>query len=164
MASGDTLIILTPHNYDARTQITAAHFGLGIRNNHPLISADDSNKEFVFTCVMPQAYAGGGVTIRLWACNTGTSGSVGFRYQFERMHETQDIDTDGHPATWSTTTLKTVSATSGQPDIWSSDISDGANMDSVTAGDTFRLIVGRDAGTDTNTAIAQILAIEIQEQ
>ena len=54
-------------------------------------------------------------------------------------------------------------ATAGNVDITSVAVANGADMDSVAAGETFRLRVRRDTANDTATGDAHLVMIEIIE-
>lgn len=163
MASGDTLAIFTPlHN-----EPTATNFAtLDNRNQHPVLDFDAStNEDAVFSSVMPQNYAGTtGVTVYIhYAMSTATSGDIDWDAAFELIgDQQQDIDSDGFAAVNSVDNT-TVPGTSGFVDIVSIAFTDGADMDSVAAGDSFRLKITRDAVSDTATGDAELVKVEIRE-
>ena len=74
----------------------------------------------------------------------------------------QDIDSDGFAAVQSVDNT-TVPATSGNVDVVSIAFTDGAQMDSVAVGESFRLKVTRDAASDTATGDAELVKVEIRE-
>lgn len=163
MASGDTLAIFTA--LDA--EFPASNYAtLDTRNNHPVLDFDTTTGETAyFTAVMPKNYADTtGVTVFLhWAASSATSGTIGWLIAFERMGDGgTDIDSDSF-ASDQTVAAETVDATSGIMDVSNVAVTKGANMDSVVAGDTFRLRVTRDVANDTATGDAELIAIEIRE-
>lgn len=162
MASGDTLLIFTAL-FDEPPASNAA--SLDLRNNHPVLDFDAStNEDAVFRAVMPQSYAGGGVTVYLhYAMSSATSGDIDWDVSFERIGDQQlDIDADSFAAVNSVDNT-TVPATSGNVDVVSVTFTNGADMDSVAAGEGFRIKVTRDAASDTATGDAEVVTVEIRE-
>lgn len=162
MASGDTLAIFTPaHNEPP----SASYATLDLRNGHPVLDYDAAADENgVFTDVLPRAYAGGGLTVRLWwLATSATTGDVKWNVQIERMDTGTDLDADSFAAAQTATT--TTSATSGAPVSTDVAFTSGAQMDSLAAGESFRLKVTRDANdaADTMTGDAELLSVEIKE-
>ena len=162
-ASGDTLIVFVPQS----SAPPAGGFAtLDTRNLHPVLDFDASSGESIFfKAVMPQHYAGGGVAVYVhYSMSTATSGDIDWDAAFERVSDSiQDIDSEGFAAVNSTDTT-TVPGTSGHVDVISITFTDGADMDSVTAGDGFRLKVFRDAANDSATGDSELWAVEIREQ
>lgn len=163
MASGDTLLILTPLANEPPSSNPAT---IDLRNQHPVLDFNDTtNESAVFSAVMPQNYAGiTGVTVYLhYAMTSATSGDIDWDVAFERIgDQQQDIDSDGYAAVQSVDNT-TVPGTSGNVDIVSVAFTDGAQMDSVAAGEGFRLKVTRDAASDTASGDAELLFVEIRE-
>ena len=163
MASGDTLAILTAlHNEPPASDYAT----LDTRNNHPCLDFDASTDETAqFSFVMPQNYAGGGVTVYLhWSASTATSGNCIWDAAFERIGDgQQDIDSDGFAAVNSVTDA--APGTSGFVTIASVAFTDGADMDSVAVGELARIAITRDAdnASDTMAGDAELHAIEIRE-
>lgn len=163
MASGDTLLIFTAlHSEPPATNYAT----LDVRNLHPVLDFDGAtNESAVFSAVMPQHYAGTtGVTVYLhYSMTSETSGDIDWDVAFERIGDQQlDVDADSF-ATVQSVDGTTVPATSGLVDVVSIPFTDGAVMDSVAAGELFRLKVTRDAASDTSTADAELHAVEIRE-
>lgn len=159
MASGDTLLGLIALSGVPPTANAAS---LGLRNNHPLWEFDGGSAEqMVFSAIMPQSYDGGGVSVFLWVAVDGTGGDLDFDVEFERGTG-QDIDADSFAAPQSTDGTA-VPGTSGVRVQIEITFTDGAQMDSVVAGDPFRIRVTRQGGDDTNNDDAQLLEIEIRE-
>lgn len=162
MASGDTLLIFTPQ---ANEPPASNYATLDTRNNHLVLDFDDAtNESAIFKGVMPQSYAGGGVTVYLhYAMTSATSGDIDWDVEFELIGDAdQDLDSDGFAAANSVDNT-TVPGTSGHVDVVSVAFTDGADMDSVLAGDAFRLRVTRDAASDTASGDAELIAVEIRE-
>lgn len=162
MASGDTLLIFKPNSAKQPSSNFATR---DERNSHSVLDFDDTtNESAIFEGVMPQAYAGGGVTVYLhYAMTSATTGDVDWDAAFERIGDQQlDIDADSFAAVNSVDNT-TVPGTSGSVDIVSIAFTNGADMDSVAAGEAFRLQITRDAASDTATGDAELLAVEIRE-
>ena len=163
MASGNTLLAFGP----ADAIPAATNYPQFVsRNVHLVLAYDASTSETAyFEGVMPQNYSDTtGVTIYIGhAAQSATSGTIGWLLAFERIGDrTHDIDSDSF-ASDQTLTAVTVSGTAGEVDIVSLAITKGANMDSVVAGEGFRLKVARDTANDTATGDAQLLWVEIRE-
>lgn len=162
MSSGDTLLEFFPFSNEPPSSNFAT---LDLRNYHPTLDFDAStNESAVFSAIMPQHYSGGGVTVYLhYAMTSATSGDIDWDVAFERIgDQQQDIDSDGFAAVNSVDNT-TVPATSGLVDVVSIAFTDGADMDSVAAGELFRIKITRDAASDTATGDAELLAVEIRE-
>jgi hypothetical protein len=163
MASGDTLVVFTPLQNEPPSSNAAT---LDSRNQHLVLDFDATTAESaVFKAVMPQHYAATtGVTVYIhYAMSTATSSDIDWDAAFERVSDQiQDIDADGFAAVQSVDTT-TVPGTSGNVDVVSIAFTAGAQMDSVVAGDGFRLKVTRDAPNDGAAGDAELWAVEIQE-
>lgn len=164
MASGDTLLQFFP----AENEPPSANYATpDLRNGHPTLDFDGStDEEAVFTKIMPSNYGGGGVVVRTWwALTSVTSGDFRVQVGFERMDAALDIDADSFAAFQSAGGV--APGTSGFPVAVSVNFTNGAQMDSVVAGDLFRLKIHRDAdgtsGTDNITTDAEFLGGEVLE-
>lgn len=164
MASGNTLIVFTPNGAEFPA---SAYATLDVRNNHPCLDFDTTNTESAFfTGVMPQSYSDAtGVTVYIhWAAASATSGTIGWLVAFERNGDGQSITTDDFATNQPTSSnAVTVPASSGTIDITSIAVTKGANMDSVVAGDMFRIRIQRDIANDTASGDAELYAVEIRE-
>jgi len=134
---------------------------LDTRNSIALLDFDDTTDESaIFVSVCPEgANLASGLSIRLiWTASTATSGACVWDASLERM--TTDIDTDSFDTAASVTT--TTNATSGVPNYSTITLT---TIDSLTAGDGFRLKINRDAnnGSDTMTGDAELIAVEVQQ-
>lgn len=163
MASGDSLVVFTPL---ANEPPASAFATLDTRNSHPVLDFDAATDESaVFTGVLPRHYGGGGITISLrWAASSATTGDVVWNTQIERLEdEGTDMDADSFAAANAATA--TTAGTSGASQYTDIAHTSGAQMDSLAAGETFRLKVTRDAnnGSDTMTGDAELVAVEIRE-
>lgn len=162
MASGDTLLTFTPL---ANQPPASSYATFDIRNGHVILDFDASaDEQALFGDVLPRHYAGGGVTVTLvWLATTATSGNVVWSVAIERDDTATDLDADSF-ATANTATAAT-SATSGAPTYTTIAFTNGAQMDSLAAGEAFRLRVQRTgtSGSDTMTGDAELLAVEVKE-
>jgi hypothetical protein len=123
-----------------------------------------TNESAIFSAVMPRHYGGSGVTVYIhYAMSSATSGNVDWDVAWERIgDQQQDIDSDGFAAVNSVDNT-TVPGTSGLVDIVSVAFTNGADMDSVAVGESFRLKVTRDAASDTAVGDGELLAAELKE-
>lgn len=163
MASGNTLVAFFPADNEPPSSAFAT---LDTRNGHPVLDFDAASDESaIFTGVLPRNYGGGGLTVYLhWAATSATSGAVVWNAAFERIGEgSQDIDSDGFASAQAGTA--TAPGTSGNVDIQAITFTDGAQIDSLAVGESFRLKITRDAdnGSDTMTGDAELVAVEIKE-
>lgn len=162
MASGNTLAVFGPLD---NTPPTANNAAFAARNGHPVLAFDDTAQEAaIFSGVLPRHYAGGGITVYLhWTAKSATSDTIGWDVAFERMSDaTTDLDADSF-ASAQTVTATTVPGTSGVMTVTSVAVSNGANMDSLAAGDSFRLRVRADVVNGTATGDRELHAIELKE-
>ncbi len=152
-----TYAVFTPRD----NQPPATNFAtLDTRNSIAVLDFDATTDESaVFLSVIPEAASlGSGLKIRLaWTATAATSGACVWDASLERLNT--DIDSDSFDTIASVTT--TTSATSGIPN--SSEIT-LTTIDSVTAGDGFRLKITRDANnaSDTMTGDAELIAVEVR--
>lgn len=163
MASGDTLLIFTPF---ANEPPTADYATPDVRNAHPVLDFDDTaNEAAVFSGVMPARYGGGGVTIDLyWMGTSATSGSSYWEAAFERLvPDDQDLDADGFAAAQAANGA--ANGASGKLTKTSITFTDGAQMDSLGAGEPFRLKINRHADHESDDMVgdAELLWIVIRE-
>ena len=161
MASGDTLATLHPFQNEPPSSNYAVS---DIRNGHPILAFDDTTSwAAIFTGILPRNYAGGGITVYVHASAVATSGTMGWLVAIERIDDSSlDIDADSFAGN-QTITAVTVPGTSGQTLVLNVAITSGANMDSLAAGEQFRLKVARDVANDTAVGNVQLTMVEIVE-
>lgn len=166
MASGNTLCVFTPL---ANEPPASAFATFDLRNSVPVLDFDDSTDESaVFGGVLPANYAGGGLTVTLvWMATSATSGGVSWDVAIEaHPDDAFDIDSDGFATAKNSGSATTASA-AGEQQYTSISFSNGAEMDSLAAGESFRLKVTRDANattaTDDMSGDAQLLRIIVKE-
>jgi hypothetical protein len=138
------------------------------RNAHLVLDFDGAaDEEAVFEGVLSPGYAGGGLTCEIFvAFTSATSGSVRFQAAIERINASSlDIDADSFASFQSAG--GTAPGTSGQVIVVTITFTDGAQMDSLAAGEAFRLKVRRDAdgtsGTDDIASDAEVLRVVLRE-
>lgn len=165
MASGDTLLWVSVLSNEPPS---SAYATFDTRNGHAVLDFDDSADEAaILRAVMPRHYGGGGVTAYIhYAMTSATSGKVRLELSFERIGDgQQDVDADGFAAAQAVN-VDPVPATSGHVDIVSVAFTNGAQMDSVAAGESFRLKVvrkGTDATNDTASGDLELFGVELKE-
>lgn len=160
--SGATLAEFGPYD---NVPPTSNYATLDLRNNIPVLDFDAStNESAVFGGTLPNGYQGGGVSVYIWYMMTSaTSGDIDWDGQFESQSDGDTLTSDSF-ATAQSTDNTTVPGTAGIVDVVQIDFSDGAQMDSLAAGERFRLKITRDAASDTATGDAELVAVEIREQ
>lgn len=141
---------------------------LDTRNAHTVLDFDGStDEEAVWTFQLPSHYAGGGLSVDIFCSFTSaTSGSVRWQAAIERMDlSSLDIDSDSFASFQSAG--GSAPGTSGRIIKVTVAFTDGAQMDSLAAGELGRLKIRRDAdgtsGTDDITTDAEVLAVVIRE-
>lgn len=165
MASGDTLLWLHPYGSEPPSANYATQ---DVRNGHPVLDFDAATDESaLWTADLPANYSGGGLTVILkWAATSATSGTCRWDVSIERNDdEGLDIDADSFASAQSVGA--SAPATSGQWQYSTVTFTSGAQMDSLAAGELFRIKVTRDAdgsgGTDDMTGDAELGGITIKE-
>lgn len=162
MASGDTLLILTPlHNEPPSSNFAT----LDLRNLHPVLDFDAAtNESAVFSAVMPRNYGGSGLTVYIhYAMSSAVANDIDWDAQFERIgDQQQDLDADGFAAVQSVDNT-VVPGVSGNVDIVNIAFTDGAQMDSIAVGEGFRIKITRDAVSDTAAGDGELVFVEIKE-
>lgn len=152
MASGDTLFVFTAGMGIPPTSSAAATPDRRGYDGHVIFDFDATTQEYLdFEGLMPQAYDGGGVTINYYyMMSSATTGGVVMSAAFERKGTADDLDSTQFAAANSASS--TVPGTSGYTGSGTITFTDGADMDSVAAGDPFRLRASRVTGDGSDTA------------
>lgn len=163
MASGNTLAIFTPLQNEPPTSAFAT---FDTRNAVPVLDFDDGTDESaVFGGVLPSNYAGGGLTVTLvWMATSATTGDVVWNADFERhADDAFDIDSDGFAGAQAAT--GTTASATGEQQYTAITFTDGAQMDSLAATESFRLKITRDAnnGSDNMSGDAELLRVIVKE-
>lgn len=135
----------------------------------PVLAFDDTVQEYTdFYCVMPAHYAGTtGITVTImWSAVEASPDVVEWTAALRRVaDDAEDLDTTAHTYAYNVV-IATAPSAVGEVAYDDITFTDGADMDSVTAGDYFILRVSRDptpaSGTDV-TGDAYIHMIYITE-
>jgi hypothetical protein len=138
---------------------------LDTRNGHPVLDFDAATAEAaIFTGLLPLSYGGAGLTVEIgYSMTSATTGTCGWTVEFERVADSQqDTDADGF-ASAQTVAAVTVPATGGHVDVAAVNVSDGANMDGIAAGEQFRIRVKRDVANDDAAGEAELHFVRIRE-
>jgi hypothetical protein len=170
MASGQSVAIIyqvTPTAANYATMDTRLG-GSTPGENVPVWDFDGTTAEYVdFYCQMLSNYSGGGITLQIKFSMTSainTTGNVVWRAAFRRIaDDAEDVDTAQTYDFNSVTATPTTAA--GEVKYTSITFTNGADMDSVTAGDMFILRFGRDPVNvaDTVSTDAELHYIVITE-
>ena len=158
----------TPADHGTLTALPVFCFAtLDTRNNIPLLDFDAASNEIeIFFGVMPRSYAGGGVTISFYVLTTQVTGDMSWKTFFKSVTDDVDnLDTKVFAAPQSNQAVDAPSA-SGEPKLFTIAHTDGAQMDSLAAGEPFFLMLMRDGQDTTNDDMAndaEMLSGEIKE-
>ena len=139
---------------------------LDTRNTHPVLDFDTTTEETVyFHGVIPDNYDGEGITVDVWwSAESAETNTIGWLVAIEDMdNEGLDIDGNGFAAE-QTITAATVPGTSGHIKSTSVDIADGTAMDSLAAGDLFRISIARNVDLDNASGDAELHMVEMRIQ
>ena len=168
MASGDSLVMI---NMLSNEPPDSAYATIDTRSGaanavHTILDFDDTTDESAeFGPFMPRHYDGGGLTVTLgWMATTATTGNVVWDVAFKSVSDdADDLDTKAFAAVNSVTA--TTASASGEVAYDTVTFTDGADMDSVAAGEYFRMRITRDANnaSDTMSGDAELIFVEIQE-
>lgn len=134
-------------------------------NEHWVLDFNQStNETAVFSGMLPRSYAGGGLTVTIvFAATSATSGDVDWDAAFERIGAAQqDIDSAGFASVQSTDNT-TVNGTAGNTMEVDIAFTDGAQMDSIAAGEMFRLKITRDGVSDSANGDMEVLHVRLRE-
>jgi hypothetical protein len=136
------------------------------RGNELCLEFDQTTIESaIFRSHLPRNYSGLGITASIeWTGDTAlTTGAVVWGISFERRDTSLDFDADSFAS--EKTVTSTTSATSGAPIYAEIAFTNGAEIDSLSIGEEFRLKIRRVAsdGADTLAGDAQLWSIELRE-
>lgn len=171
MASGQTLLYLDPRSGLAPESSAALlDFLLGTSSPKeaiPILSFDSASIQYIdFRAKMPQNYAGGGITLVVCSGAGTTTGGVRWEAAFRRIEDdAEDLDTTAFTYDYNGVTVSALPTAVGEVTYDNVTFTNGADMDSVAAGEEFILRIRRktdDAG-DTAAAAAYLHGLEIRE-
>jgi hypothetical protein len=165
LASGDTLAVFFPQDGEP----PAANFAtLDTRNGVVVLDFDDTTDESMdFGGFMPRNYAGGGITVTVgWMATSAITGTISLDVSFMSVtDDVDDLDTKAFAA--ANNANPTTASADGEVDYIAITFTDGADMDSVAAGEYFRMRVTRDANGTTSTdnlvGDMELVFVEIKE-
>lgn len=112
---------------------------------------------------MPRNYTSGGITAALhWTVTTTSTGTVGWALFFERSNDANHkVSVDSFAACQIVNPIVST-ATCYQLITSSLAIANGTGLDSLTAGDLFRIKVSA-ASSDSNTGQRRLIGVELRE-
>lgn len=150
-----------------RMQIPAASTSVkGSRFDHPVVLFDDTLVEHAFvSSVLPDTYNGNGIDIVIWWTSASTTNNVVWQTTFEsHTPDTDDLDSDSY----ATGVVSATTDTPGSAGVLVSHThshTDGAQIDNLAAGESFRLRVGRvgSNGSDTLTGDVELYKLTMHE-
>ena len=163
MASGDTLAVFTPA---AGEPPSTNYPTLDTRNGVLVLDFDDTTDESIeFAGFMSRAYAAGGITVPIgWMKTSEVTGDVVWDIALKSVSDdVDDLDSKAFAAANSVTAA--AASASGEVDYATITFTDGADMDSVAAGEYFRMQLNRDANNAADTMVgdAELVFIELKE-
>ena len=153
-----TIAVFTP----LQNQPPASNFAtLDTRNSIAVLDFDDTTEEAaVFGGVIPeQVTLTSGLKVRInFMATSATSGDARFGAQLERADNATDLDSDSFDAAAEATL-----ATSGTSGVVKTLEITLTNIDSVAAGEHYRLKIYRDvSGADTITGDVEVVSVEVR--
>lgn len=172
MASGNTLLLLTPA---ASTPPGTVYATLGVivgasspTEAFQTLEFDDTTVEYAdfHGLQMPSSYAGGGVTLTFQSAAAANTNTYVLSAAFRKIDDdAEDLDTTAFTYDYNNTGAITAPSVVGETTEDTLTFTDGADMDSVAAGNFFSLRVRRvpTDGSDTLTGDVRILSIAIKE-
>jgi hypothetical protein len=163
MAAGSSLNTFTA----ADNQPPAAGFAvLDTRNSHLVIEYDDTTAQSaLFGSILPRNYSGNGITVTIvWMAKTAVAGNVMWGVSFER-HQSGVTDLNADSFAAERTAVGAAPGTTGFPQYTAIAFTDGAQINSIAAGESYRLKLRRVAadGADTMVGNAEALRVEVRE-
>ena len=170
MASGDTLLILTPQNSSIPATVfstldTISGANSTAAENIPVLDFDASADEYAdWYCVCPENYDGGGFTVTImWAALGDTSNACQLEAAFRAVKDdAEDLDSTDHSYAFNGVAASPA-GTAGEISYDNITFTDGADSDNVAAGDYFIFRFMRDVSADSMTGDASVVAIHIKE-
>ena len=154
------------HSWTVDQAVSPATGGarIEVRNEHRVAYFSDHTPQSLnFAGVLSRVYAGGGLTVNIvWTSRTAVIGDVVWDVAVESFTpDADDLDVDTFAA--ANTVTDTIGSAAGEPMVAACTFTDGADMDSLAAGEYFRLSVTRDTEDEADTLVgdAQIIAVEV---
>lgn len=171
MASGDTLLILTPDMGNPPGTVYATKdYIIGTSTpaeSIPVLDFDQTTAEYMdFPIVLPTNYGGGGLTCTVVSSADTTTGGVRWEIAFRRVQDdAEDLDTTAQTYDFNGVTIATLASAIGEVTYDDITFTNGVDMDSLAAGEMGILRFRRDPanGGDTAAADANLHRIIIKE-
>lgn len=173
MASGDSLLIFTAMNNEPTDADYATLDAILTTSTDepddvvPVLDFDPgATQEYAsFAAHMPSQYAGTtGLTVTLIWTSEATTGDVKWDVAFKALADTTNLLSSTYAAVQTITT--TTDATARDINTSTITFTDGAQIDSIAAGEYFRMLVTRDSidAADTmNSNDAELISVYIKE-
>lgn len=149
MASGNLLAVLAPQQNEPPSSAFAT---LDTRNGHLVLDFDDTTDESaIFRFAVPDSYSGGGFTVKvLWSATSAITGTISLDVAFMSVtDDADDLDTKAFAA--ANNANPTTASASGEVDYATVTFTDGADSDSIAAGEMAFIKITRDANGTTST-------------
>lgn len=168
MASGNSLAYFAAQSVSGPNTTTAqldAILGTSTpAESFPVLAFDTTTIEYAdFRGKMPAHYAGGGLTVIICSSAGTTTGAVTWEIAFRSFEDdTVDLDTTAKTYDFNAVTIGTLASAVGELTYDNITFTDGADMDSVGAGDEFLMRVRRNTA-DTAATDAYLHGIELKE-
>ncbi len=172
MSSGDTLLILSPLAAvvpaTLNAQLKFVDGGSAPVEVYPCYGFDDTTQEYLDFpfLIMPQRYKGNGITVTLkWSAAQAATAVCEWQAAFRRLADDLETYSSAHTYVYN---VNVATAPSVIDEIASDIITftNGADMDSVVAGDFFNLRVSRDPAPSSGTDVVgdcNLHSVEISE-
>lgn len=173
MASGDTLVVFTAlHNEPPDADFATPDVILVASADEPddrvpVLDFDPgaTNEHAEFAGIMPRHYGGGGLTVTLIWASDATTGNCRWEVAFKSFTDDVD-DLDSKVFAAANSVNDATASAAGELAYTEITFTDGADMDSVAAGEYFRMRVTRDSADALDTMDsndAELVAVEIRE-
>jgi hypothetical protein len=137
------------------------------RNGRGLLDFDPDADEFaIFESTLPAGYAGGGITVQIkFSMTSAVADDVVICAAIER-NDDEGLDTDSDSFASDVCVTVAAPTTTGQVQYASIDLDHGSEMDSLAAGEFFRLRISRDAnnGSDDAAGDLELRFVTVVEQ
>lgn len=138
------------------------------RNTHPVLDFDAAADECAyFGGFLNGSYAGGGLNVVLaWMATSATTGATGWLVSIE-AHPDDALDLDSDSFVADNSASATTASATGEVQYTTVAFTDGADMDSLVAGESYRLRVCRDGDgsvvTDDMAGDAELYKVIVAE-
>lgn len=133
----------------------------------PAFAFDPATAEnLLLTSFLSPRYGGAGLTLRLLWRSTATTGSCVWRARLRRINTGAASLLGAHDYWAAAQTVTTATAgTASHPVLSTVAFTNGAQMESLAAGEAFALMIGRNAasGSDTLAVDADLIGVDLRE-